>query len=77
MALSRPINPMPDDVAEALDARGLHAAFDARPAYQRNDWMGWITRAKKAGTRARRIEEMLAELAAGHGYMGMAWHPRA
>ena len=40
MALSRPINPMPDDVAEALDARGLRAAFDARPAYQRNDWMG-------------------------------------
>jgi uncharacterized protein YdeI (YjbR/CyaY-like superfamily) len=69
-------HPMPDDVAQVLDARGLRAAYDARPPYQRNDWLGWIAGAKRPDTRARRLESMLAELAAGKGYMGMAWHPQ-
>jgi uncharacterized protein YdeI (YjbR/CyaY-like superfamily) len=75
MSLTRPRNPMPDDVAAALAQRGLRDAFDARPAYQRNDWLGWIARAKREETRQRRMEKMLAELAQGHGYMGMEWHP--
>lgn len=75
MSLRRDINPMPDFVRAALDARGLHAAFDARPDYQRNDWLGWIARAKREETRQRRLEKMLTELAQGHGYMGMAWQP--
>jgi hypothetical protein len=33
--MRRPINPMPDHVAEALDASLLHAAYDARPWYQK------------------------------------------
>ncbi len=70
-ALKRPIQPMPEDIAALLDARGLRAAYDARPPYQRNDWLAWIARAKKSATRARRIDSMLAELAQGHGYMGM------
>ncbi|PWG17660.1 YdeI/OmpD-associated family protein [Salibaculum griseiflavum] len=75
MSLTRPRNPMPDDVAAALAQRGLRDAFDARPAYQRNDWLGWIARAKREETRQRRMEKMLAELAQGHGYMGMEWQP--
>ncbi len=76
MALTRDIHPMPDFVAEALAVRGLRAAFDARPAYQKNDWIGWIARAKREETRQRRLEKMLSELAAGHGYMGMEWQPK-
>ncbi|PHQ82747.1 MAG: hypothetical protein COB65_08555 [Thalassobium sp.] len=76
MALTRDINPMPDFVRAALDARGLRAAFDARPAYQRNDWLGWIAAPKREETRQRRLEKMLTELAQGHGYMGMAWQPQ-
>ena len=34
---SRPANPMPDDVEEELLDRGLMAAYEARPFYQRND----------------------------------------
>ena len=75
MSLKRPLNPMPDWIAEALEAKGLRDAYDARPPYQRNDWIGWITRAKREDTRQRRLEKMLAELAAGEGYMGMAWKP--
>lgn len=74
--MKRPLQPMPDDVAAVLDERGLRAAYDARPPYQRNDWLAWLARAKQPETRARRLESMLAELAAGHGYMGMAWRPK-
>jgi uncharacterized protein YdeI (YjbR/CyaY-like superfamily) len=67
---------MPAFVAEALAARGLRSAFDARPPYQQNDWTGWIAGAKREDTQQRRLEKMLSELAAGHGYMGMEWHPK-
>ena len=75
-ALKRPLQPMPDDIAALLDTRGLRSAYDARPPYQRNDWLGWIARAKRPETRQRRIDSMLADLARGHGYMGMDWRPK-
>ncbi len=75
--MKRPRHPMPEDVARLLDSEGLRAAYDARPPYQRNDWLGWFADAKRPETRARRIDSMMAELRAGHGYMGMAWTPPA
>lgn len=74
--LKRPRHPMPQDVLEALQTRGLEEAYRARPPYQRNDYLGWITRAKRPQTRLRRLEQMLEELAAGDRYMKMAWRPR-
>jgi uncharacterized protein YdeI (YjbR/CyaY-like superfamily) len=68
---------MPPDVARALDEAGVRPAYDARPAYQRNDYLGWIARAARPDTRARRIAQMLDELAAGGVYMGMAHPPSA
>ena len=38
--LKRAIQPMPDFVASALKARGLEDTYLARPAYQRNDYLG-------------------------------------
>lgn len=76
MALTRAKNPMPADVRAALDARSLADAYATRPAYQRNDWLGWIARAKLPETRAKRLASMLRELEAGRGYMGMACEPR-
>lgn len=38
---------MPDFVSQALAARGLEQAYRDRPAYQQNDYIGWITRAKR------------------------------
>ena len=64
---------MPDDVDAALRARRLVTAYRGRPAYQQNDYVGWITRAKRAETRERRIAQMLDELAAGNVYMHMVW----
>ena len=73
MALKRARNPMPDDIARRLDAAGLRAAYDARPPYQRNDYLGWIARAKRPDTREKRFAQMLEELAGGTRYMKMRW----
>lgn len=72
---ARPIEPMPDDVREALAARGLRADYDARPHYQRNDYLAWIRRAARAATRERRIARMLDELERGGVYMRMPHAP--
>jgi uncharacterized protein YdeI (YjbR/CyaY-like superfamily) len=64
---------MPAFIRDALIARELRAAYDARPAYQRNDYLGWITRAKLPATRAKRLTQMLDELAQGSVYMNMRW----
>jgi uncharacterized protein YdeI (YjbR/CyaY-like superfamily) len=65
--------PMPDFIREVLSARGLTVAYDARPPYQRNDYIGWITRAKLPTTQQKRLEQMLEELAKGDVYMKMAY----
>ncbi len=75
--MARPRETMPEDVSDALHTRGLQAAYDARPPYQRNDWLIWIKGAKRPETRQKRLQSMLAELEAGHGYMGMAWQSRS
>jgi len=67
---------MPADVREALTRHGLVQAYRARPPYQRNDYIGWITRARRPETRARRLAQMLEELTAGDRYMRMPYRPR-
>ena len=62
---------MPNDIAAALKSSGLRADYNARPAYQRNDYIGWINRAKTSETRIKRLEQMLTELAQGGIYRGM------
>lgn len=73
--LRRPVQPMPDFVREALCKRGLMDAYKARPPYQRNDYLGWINRAKREETKMKRLNTMLDELADGEGYMGMPYKP--
>ncbi len=66
----RPKQPMPDDVLELLEQRGLLERYNERPHYQRNDYLGWIARAVRPETRRKRISQMLDELDAGGIYMG-------
>ena len=54
--LSRPIQPMPDFIRESLESRGLMQAYRSRPAYQQNDYLSWINRAKRLGTKHKRLE---------------------
>lgn len=76
MTLKRQIQPMPQDVAARLEARGLARAHAARPPYQRNDYLAWIARAKRPETREKRIAQMLDELEGGQLYMKMPWRAR-
>lgn len=71
--LQRERYPMPDFIRDALAAKKLTAAYDARPPYQRNDYIGWITRAKLPETQQKRLAQMLEELAKGDVYMKMAY----
>lgn len=65
---------MPAEVRQALEARGVRADYDARPAYQRNDYLAWILRTKMPEIRAKRLEQMLKELEVGGIYL-RADHP--
>ena len=70
----RPRYEMPDFFREALEKRDLMDAYLARPPYQRNDYIGWVTRAKLESTRQKRLNQMLDELERGGVYMKMKWN---
>ena len=72
--LTRAINPMPPEILAILQVRGLLKEYEERPPYQKNDYLGWIFRAKKNETREKRIETMVRELETGDLYMGMSYH---
>ena len=66
---------LPKDVKDVLVKRGVWSDYMARPAYQRNDYIGWIERAKRLETREKRIAQMTDELKRGGVYMGMDHAP--
>jgi uncharacterized protein YdeI (YjbR/CyaY-like superfamily) len=72
--LKRPLQPMPDFVKKSLRERGLLGDYESRPAYQQNDYLWWINRAKRQATKEKRLNQMLDELEKGGVYMKMD-HP--
>jgi uncharacterized protein YdeI (YjbR/CyaY-like superfamily) len=71
--MKRPRYEMPNFIRDSLNERGLMDLYRARPAYQQNDYIGWITRAKLETTRQKRLDQMLDELKRGNVYMKMRW----
>lgn len=71
--LTRRVDEMPGSIADALRDLGLEQAYAARPPYQRNDYIGWIVRAKREDTRLKRLRQMLSELQSGTHYMNMPY----
>jgi uncharacterized protein YdeI (YjbR/CyaY-like superfamily) len=61
-------------VSVALEKRGLREQYDARPPYQRNDYLMWINNAKQEATKQKRLNQMLEELEDGYVYMRMDWN---
>lgn len=61
----------------ALEKSKLFDAYGERPPYQRNDYIGWINRAKLPATQQKRLNQMLEELEAGDVYMKMKYNPKA
>ena len=56
-SLSRPIQPMPDFVKDALVKNHLLGAYKSRTPYQQNDYLGWINRAKRPETKEKRLAQ--------------------
>lgn len=73
--LKRVRHVMPEFVRAALTERDLIAAYQSRPAYQQNDYLGWISRAKRDETKQKRLDQMLDELERGDVYMKMRYRP--
>lgn len=67
---------MPAFVRDALVERGLMDAYLSRPPYQQNDYVGWISRAKREETQQKRLAQMLDELERGDRYMNMVYRPK-
>lgn len=70
---ARSRNEMPDFIRDVLHQHQLMDAYRSRPPYQQNDYIGWITRAKRETTRKKRVNQMLEELKGGKLYMKMKW----
>ena len=73
--LQRDTYPMPEFVKAALLEHNLIDTYRKRPAYQQNDYLGWIIRAKQQATVDKRLEQMLSELGQGGVYMNMPHKP--
>ena len=72
--LKREKHPMPEYIKQALEENNVMSDYKARPAYQQNDYIGWIERAKRQETKERRLKQMIEELKKGGVYMKMN-HP--
>lgn len=73
--LTRPRYTMTPTIRNALTKTGLMSDYHLRPAYQQNDYIGWITRAKRPETMEKRLRQMLHELRVGGLYMKMKHAP--
>ena len=71
--LSRKINRLPVALKRRMEQEGVLELYNQRPPYQRNDYLGWIARAKQEATQQKRTEQMIAELKKGNVYMKMKW----
>lgn len=65
---------MPKEIRSLLSAKRLLEKYYARPPYQQNDYLGWISQAKMQSTKEKRIKQMLEELKKGDRYMKMKWN---
>jgi uncharacterized protein YdeI (YjbR/CyaY-like superfamily) len=72
--LKRDIHPMPGHIRQTLKKEGLWEAYKGRPAYQQNDYVGWISQAKQEATKEKRLKQMVGELKKGGVYMRMKWN---
>lgn len=74
--LTRQVHEIPEFISAALFESGLWERYRARPPYQQNDYIGWITRGKRGETRQKRLQQMLEELRHGDAYMGMRYQAK-
>jgi uncharacterized protein YdeI (YjbR/CyaY-like superfamily) len=67
--------PMPGNIKAALQKRKLLEAFDARPAYQRDEYLKWVALAAGPAAKQKRLDQMLDELEKGGLFKGEPYTP--
>jgi uncharacterized protein YdeI (YjbR/CyaY-like superfamily) len=67
--------PLPGNIRAALEKRSLMDAFLARPAYQKDDYLKWISVAAGPAAKQKRLDQMLDELEKGNVFKGEPWTP--
>lgn len=74
---SATVSEMADDVLQVLLHERLMAMYEERSRRQQNDYLGWISRAKRQATLQKRIDQLLDELDRGDVYMKVDHSPSA
>ena len=69
--LTREIQTLPSYIEKALNDNDVFDDYLNRPAYQQNDYISWIERAKREDTKKKRLSQMIEELRVGGVYMKM------
>jgi len=69
--LTREIQPLQNYIEKALNDNDVFDDYVKRPAYQQNDYINWIERAKRKSTKNKRLAQMIEELKVGGIYMKM------
>lgn len=64
---------MPNFFRQALIENHVLNEYNARPSYQRNDYISWVNRAVMTATKQKRINQMIDELKRGSVYMKMKY----
>lgn len=61
---------------ETLVQKKVMDAYRARPPYQKNDYVWWVSSAKQQKTKEKRLNQMVQELKKGDVYMKMKWRQK-
>ena len=73
--LSGKVYLLPDFIDDFLKENKLDEAYEKRPAYQKNDYIGWIGRSRTEKILIKRLDQMVDELKDGNKYMKKRYSP--
>ena len=74
--LRRELNPMEDFIKDRLVKDEVLDKYNERPAYQRSQYIDWITSAKREATKEKRLNQMIDELKAGDSFKGEKYNAK-
>lgn len=74
--LKRELNPIQDFIKERLVRENVLDKYNERPAYQRSQYIDWITSAKRETTKENRLNQMIDELKAGDSFKGEKYNAK-
>lgn len=74
--LKTELNTIHDFIKDRLVKENVLDKYNKRPAYQRNQYIDWITSAKRETTKEKRLNQMIDELKVGDSFRGEKYNPK-